>query len=1058
MTPERWQQVERLYQAALECEPSQRAAFLKEACAGDEVVRQEVESLLAYEPQGEGFIEAPALQMAAKAMTEDPAEPTVLLRSQSPGDPLLGQTISHYRILEKLGEGGMGIVFKAQDLRLERKVALKFLPSHVSPDAEEKERFIREAKAASALDHPNIGTIYEIAETGDGQLFIVMAYYEGPTLKQKLDRGPLPLEEALDLAVQMARGLAKAHDRQIVHRDIKPANVVVTRDGVAKVIDFGLAKLGGLTKITKTHTTMGTVAYMSPEQARGEEVDQRADVWSLGVVLYEMLAGQLPFPGDHAEAIVHAILTGRPRPLKQLRQDVPLLIERIIHRALEKDPKSRYLSAAEVLKDLTDYQSSVALPEMRVGGGELLWAWIKQKRVAIPGVVLLLLLGSLLGWWLHRQAKVRWARDEALPEISRLIDEERFMAAFALAQQAEQHIPSNTGLNKLWPVMSTSVSIHTTPPGADVFMQDYTAFNSGWIYLGHSPLDRIRIPWGGLRLKVEKKGFAPEQTVESGRYIPGELISLKLDPEGSLPHGMVRASGRRSPITLNFPGLQHMDPVPLSDYWIDKYEVTNKEFKVFVDRGGYQKREYWKHPFAKGGQEISWSEAMTDFCDTTGRPGPSTWELGGYPEGQQDFPVTGVSWYEAAAYAEFVGKSLPTIYHWDNAAGPRAAPYIVPLSNFRHRGPAPVGSYQSMSRYGTYDMAGNVKEWCWNEASLSRRYILGGAWNEPDYMFNELDAQSPFDRHANFGFRCVKYPSDDGLLRKSTGPIKIAVRNYDEEKPVPDEIFQIYKSFYSYDKTPLNSRVESKDERDENWEEERITFDAAYGKERMVAYLFLPKNALPPYQTIIYFPGSNAITMRSISTYYMRLMDFIMISGRAVLWPVYKGTYERGDEFKSDYPNTTSLYRDHMIYWAKDLRRSIDYLETRPEIDHDRIGYYGISWGAAMGAIMPALEGRLKVSVLPAGGFHLQKPLPEVDQINFAPRVTIPTLMLNGRHDFAIPVEASQNPMFRLLGTPKEHKRHIVYEAGHVIPRNQLIKETLDWLDRYLGPVKRKER
>ena len=309
MTDKRWQEIEKLYHSALAREPAERAAFLKEACAGDEVLRQEVESLLAQQTEAQSFIETPALELAAKGTAENRVQPTLVIPSKFPSHTLIGQTVSHYRILEKLGEGGMGVVYKAQDLKLERSVALKFLPPHISPDAEEKERFIREAKAASALDHPNIGTIYEIAETDDRQMFIAMAYYEGETLKQKIERGPLPLEEALDIAVQMARGLAKAHDRQIVHRDIKPANVIIAREGVVKVIDFGLAKLGGLTKITKTHTTMGTVAYMSPEQARGEEVDQRADVWSLGVVLYEMLSGQLPFPGDHAEAIIHAILT-----------------------------------------------------------------------------------------------------------------------------------------------------------------------------------------------------------------------------------------------------------------------------------------------------------------------------------------------------------------------------------------------------------------------------------------------------------------------------------------------------------------------------------------------------------------------------------------------------------------------------------------------------------------------------------------------------------------------------------------------------------------------------
>jgi serine/threonine protein kinase/formylglycine-generating enzyme required for sulfatase activity/predicted esterase len=1059
MTPERWQEIETLYHSALKQDPSRRAAFLQEACAGDEALRKELDSLLAQQDQAKSFIEAPAMKVAAQDMASDPDQPTVVTPSRWSSHSMVGQTVSHYRILQKLGEGGMGVVYKAQDLKLERLVALKFLPHHICPDEEEKTRFIREAKAASALDHPNIGTIHEIAETDDGQMFIVMAHYEGETLKQKIERGPLPLKEAVGIAVQIAQGLAKAHGREIVHRDIKPGNILVTPDGLVKIIDFGLAKLGGLTKITQTHTTMGTVAYISPEQARGQEVDARSDVWSLGVVLYEMLTGQLPFPGAHAEAIIHSILTAKPKPLQELRPEVPAEIERIVHRALEKDLKSRYTSAADILKDLTEYQSSVALPVMGVSGWQVISGWLKQKRVVIPGLLIVLMLGSLLGWYLHRQARVHWAKEQALPEINRLIDEEKYMAAYALAQQAEKHIPTEASLVKFWPAMSSDISIRTSPSGADIFMKEYAPASAGWSYLGQSPLDRIRIPWGGLQFKAEKKGFAPVQTVESGRYIlPDALISLNLDLEGSLPPGMVHASGGKLPIKLNFPGFEDLESVPLLDYWIDKYEVTNREFKVFVEGGGYQKRQYWKQPFVKAGRKISWDEAMAEFRDTTGRPGPSTWELGHYPEGQEDYPVTGVSWYEAAAYAEFAGKSLPTIYHWENAAGPFIAPYLVPRSNFRNQGPVAVGSYQGMSRYGTYDMAGNVKEWCWNEADVNKRYILGGAWNEPDYMFNALAAQSPIDRHASFGFRCVKYSPGDGLSSKSSGLVKFAARNYAEERPVSDEIFQIYKSLYSYDKTPLNSTIESTDEHDENWVEQKISYDAAYGKERVIAHLFLPKKALPPYQTVVYFPGAIAFYLPSINTFYMRLMDFIIVGGRAVLWPIYKDTYERGGELKSDYPNMTSLYRDHVIYWTKDLRRSIDYLETRSDIDHNRIGFYGYSWGAGVAPIMTSLEDRFKVSVLPAGGFYLQKGLPEVDAINFAPRVRIPTLMLNGEHDFTFPAETSQKPMFRLLATPEEHKRYIVYEGGHLIPRNQLIKETLDWLDRYLGPVNRREQ
>jgi dienelactone hydrolase len=420
-----------------------------------------------------------------------------------------------------------------------------------------------------------------------------------------------------------------------------------------------------------------------------------------------------------------------------------------------------------------------------------------------------------------------------------------------------------------------------------------------------------------------------------------------------------------------------------------------------------------------------------------------------------------VSWYEAAAYAEFAGKSLPSIYHWYNAAitfDAWMSSYIFPLSNFSGRGPARIGSYQGMSRFGTYDMAGNVKEWCWNEAGQSKHYILGGAWDEPAYMFNEPDAHSPCHRYADFGFRCVKYSSTEQGSNVATEVVPSRARNYDEEKPVSDEIFRVYRSLYSYDRTALNPVIESVEESGPEWKKEKLTFAAAYGNERVVAYLFLPQNTEPPYQTIVHYPGGDSITIRSSNDLDVRRIDFIIKSGRAVLWPILKGNFERGDGLTSDVPDSSSLYRDHVICWSKDLGRSIDYLETRSDIDRSRLGYYGFSWGASMGAMMPALEHRLKVSVLAGPGFTLQRTKPEVDQINFAPRVTIPTLMLNGRYDFFNPIESSQDPMYRLLGTPREHKRHVVFEAGHIMPRNQLIKETLDWLDRYLGSVKRKDQ
>ena len=265
---------------------------------------------------------------------------------------MIGKTISHYQILEKLGEGGMGVVYLAEDTQLKRPVVLKFLPPELTRDPETKKRFVHEAQMASSLDHPNICTTHEIDETEDDQLFICMAYYEGETVKEKIEQGSLHGEEAVDIALQVAQGLARPHEAGIIHRDIKPANIMITKRDEVKILDFGLAKLVGQTRLTRTGTTMGTVAYMSPEQARGGEVDHRTDIWSLGVVLYEMVTGQLPFKGEYDQAVVYSILNEPPKPLATLPKDIPNYLEQVVSKALEKDPENRYQSMADISAEL----------------------------------------------------------------------------------------------------------------------------------------------------------------------------------------------------------------------------------------------------------------------------------------------------------------------------------------------------------------------------------------------------------------------------------------------------------------------------------------------------------------------------------------------------------------------------------------------------------------------------------------------------------------------------------------------------------------------------------
>jgi serine/threonine protein kinase/tetratricopeptide (TPR) repeat protein len=277
---------------------------------------------------------------------------------------MIGQTISHYKILEKVGEGGMGVVYKAEDTKLKRAVALKFLAAHALGSEDEKTRFVHEAQAAAALDHPNICTVYEIDEA-EGQVFIAMAHIEGQSLKERIESGPLKLDQALDIAIQVAQGLQEAHEKGIVHRDIKSGNIMVTKKGQAKIMDFGLAQLSGRTKITKTGTTLGTAAYMSPEQALGETVNHRTDIWSLGVVLYEMTTGQLPFKADYEQAVVYSILNEEPEPITALRTGVPMELEQIVLKALAKNPEERYQHADEILTDLRRIKKSLETKQER---------------------------------------------------------------------------------------------------------------------------------------------------------------------------------------------------------------------------------------------------------------------------------------------------------------------------------------------------------------------------------------------------------------------------------------------------------------------------------------------------------------------------------------------------------------------------------------------------------------------------------------------------------------------------------------------------------------------
>ena len=948
-----------------------------------------------------------------------------------------GRQLSHYTIVSKIGEGGMGAVYRAIDSRLNRTVAIKVLPPTAGADPDRQRRFVQEAQSASALNHPNIVHIYDIDTAGD-VTFIAMEFVDGRPLDAVIGESPLPMALALEYAIQATGALAAAHQAGIIHRDVKPANIHVNRSGQVKVLDFGLAKLMrsppsetfAPTKIGTPATTagvvVGTPAYMAPEQADGQPVDARADVFAFGAVLYEMLSGHRPFQGASPISVMAAVLRDRPAPLSQVCPGIPSRLEAIVMRCLEKDPAKRYPSAVELRQALEEFRASlstpVAAPTRRV------------TRPAIAALVVVTMLAAGAATWLYlRASRVRWARQVAMPEIEALVAGDQADAAYRLLSQVQRIIPDDPQLARLTNNVMDPPALETTPPGVDVATRAYRDPAAEWLPLGTTPLKDAMVPFGYRRWRLTRAGYDTRE-LAAGRRVG----MVTLTRSGEAPEGMVYVDGA---------GDAAGAPALLAGFWIDRYEVTNRQFKAFVDAGGYSNRSDWTQPFMKDGHPISWDDAIAQFMDATGRPGPAGWELSAYPEGTADQPVVGVSWYEAAAYAAYAGKSLPTYWHWYDAAAQGIYSDILLLSNFSGKGLARVGEYKGLGAYGTFDMAGNAKEWC-STSSGSRRYILGGAWNEPSYMFTDRDAQDPFGRKPTYGFRCARYPS--ALPAALLAPVETPLRDYSKERPANDEAFRIYQSLYAYDRTPLNATVEALPDDSPYWRREKVTVDAAYGKERVPAFLFLPRNAAPPFQTVVVFPPGSAFSFRSNAYLETRQIQFLLQSGRAVLYPVYRGTFDRWVETRGDRDD-----RDLVVQDVKDFSRVVDYLETRPDIDRNRLAYYGNSAGANIAPMVLATDKRMKAAVLLAGGLPLLPQLPEVDQINFLSRVTTPVLMLNGRYDFVQPVEASQNPKFDLLATPAADKRHVVFDTGHAVVFVQpMIKEVLDWLDRYLGPVR----
>ena len=677
---------------------------------------------------------------------------------------------------------------------------------------------------------------------------------------------------------------------------------------------------------------------------------------------------------------------------------------------------------------------------------------ITNKKSLLNLVAIILIFGlSISNIFLFRQSNLGEIREDAytigFKKIDELLEKEDFISAYDIANKYSVALPNDSLILQKLNLTSMETAINSSPDKAKVFYKSIDI--DEWNYLGETPL-KTRFPRGYINLKISKNGYVDYVSLTHVGFInrlskAEKLNYYELTSLSDSKTNMVRVPGGKTRLFVS--ELGDLNEIDLKPYWIDRYEVTNKEFQKFIDGGGYKNKIYWEEKIiGEDSKILSWEDAMSIFSDKSGLNGPGTWSEGTFPSSQENFPVTGISWYEAKAYAKWAEKQLPTIYHWYKAAMYWGESSVIsPRSNFKGS-QSEVGKYDVLSSYGCFDMAGNAREWGSNPHKNGNRSIMGGGYDDEPYYFTDNFSQHPINRYKTNGIRCVIIPDDEIRLASADTLIETFTRDFYSFKPISNELFNVYNGMFQYDPLALNETViEEKVDINEAWYKKVVEIDAAYGNERLPLNIFLPKNESPPFQTIIYVPGSNAITSRNSKTKDGKYFGFLMRSGYAFIEPIYKGTYERGyPEFLNYVENTSNTYANQMIMMVKDFSRTIDYVESKDELLND-VYYYGISWGGMLGPLFLANEKRISRAVWQVAGLGAREMRPEANPLTYLSRISQPVLMLNGIYDQYFPYETSQRPMYDLLSVKEPMKKMITYESAHSPPKSRTSKEILKW-------------
>ncbi|UCC25709.1 MAG: SUMF1/EgtB/PvdO family nonheme iron enzyme [Gemmatimonadales bacterium] len=662
--------------------------------------------------------------------------------------------------------------------------------------------------------------------------------------------------------------------------------------------------------------------------------------------------------------------------------------------------------------------------------------------LAVGGWVLALVLVVSLGYTVLSSQRTRHARNEVLPEAMRLAEAGQYDDAFELLQGVAREVEGDPLFEEAMAAAAVRRDVVSDPPGADVWSRPYLAADSAWQHLGVTPLLGIRVPRGLRAWRIVREGYVSQPLAPwFGSDLPRSLTPLDEVPEGMLPH----PSGLYPAWTTDTgPDLTHNLPA----FLYDRVEVTNSAFLGFVEAGAYQSPAFWEDL----GVEPPSESQVASMVDRTGLPGPGGWEVGAPPPGSDDFPVSGVSWFEAMAYCRWQGKTLPTLYHWTGSSGVAfSSPEIAARANFASDGPR-TADPSAFGRWGALELAGNLREWVWNESS-GLRLSVGGSWRDPEYYFAHVADLDPMDRSPENGFRCILELEVNEDSRNARDPIALFRRDFTAETPVSDEVFEVFRRRFQYDRQPLDASVEASGTSPGGFVWERIAYTVPYRSTPGGAILLRP-NGPGPHPVVIVFPGSGAFLAADFEGFVSNEDDWMLRSGRAVIYPYLRGTYVQGDSLESNQPSESKRFTEFATNWVQDVSRALDYLETRSDIATEAVAYAGTSWGGRMGPIVLAVEPRIRTGILYSGGMPFARSEPEVDPFNYASRVTQPVLMLNGMNDVPYPYETSQVPLYGLLGTPSEDKRHRTFPGvGHSLPRLPVIRESLTWLDRYQGPI-----